>query len=301
MKVLLIGLKYFSHKLAKDLSEKYPEHSFEAFDTYYSKKDLIKFLWKVRSCDLVYSIKGTTAQSKAFDWVLKKNKKLIIQWAGTDVLMANESLKNDSGSRKYASYAKNYCEAPWLIEELKEVGIEAEQLIFTGMNSSKSPKELPSKFRAFTYLGKGREEFYGKSFVLSLAEHFPEIEFLIVGSDVGQDRANIKSLGWVDGLESVINDSVIHIRWTDHDSLANTVIETLQKGRYVIWKNEFETTINCDSKESVIKAIKELKNRFDDGSLSLNQEGIDFIKNDFDKDKVLANVFNEMKSHVEAE
>lgn len=299
MKVLLIGLKYFSHKLAKDLSEKYPMHSFEAFDTYYSKKDLIKFLWKVKSCDLVYSIKGTTVQSRAFDWVLKKNKKLIIQWAGTDVLVANESLKRGLGSLKYAYYAKNYCEAPWLIEELREVGIEAEQMIFTGVKTSEPLKALPEKFRIFTYLGDGREEFYGKSFILNLSKIFPDIEFLIVGSNIEDTGANLKILGWLDGLDSVIENSTIHIRWTDHDSLANTVIETLQKGRYVIWKNPLEATICCESEDSVVKVISDLKNRFDDGSLSLNQEGIDFVKNIFNKDEVLENVFDKMKSFVE--
>ena len=90
MKVLLIGLKYFSQKLAKELSDFDSSNRYIAFDTYYSKRDLLRFIAHLPSADLVYSIKGTTSKSKVFNLVMKMKKPLIIQWAGTDVLQALE-------------------------------------------------------------------------------------------------------------------------------------------------------------------------------------------------------------------
>jgi hypothetical protein len=287
MKVLLIGLKYFTNKLARELNDYNSENKYLSFDTYYSKTELLKFFSHLPSADLIYSINGSTSKSRVFDIVLKMKKPLFIQWAGTDVLSALQNKQTDNLFLGYADYASNFCEAPWLIEELQSVGIIAKDQLFSCITSPKSNSSFTDRFTVFTYVGNNREDFYGLNTFLNLAKLLPEIKFVTVGAEIKTSLSNVNCLGWVKDMSNVIRDSHVHIRWTFHDSLANTVLETISEGRYVIWKNKYPGTIDCNNEKDLFEILISLYSEFKSGKLLLNTHGRDLIFEQFNKNRVL--------------
>lgn len=294
MKVILVGLPLFAKKIQKELSAYDVKNTYVALDTYYSKKDKLLLLWHIWSADVVYSINGTISKSKVFDITLWLGKKLIMQWAGTDVLKAIDNYKRKSANPKFISKVKHFSEAPWLIEELKEVGIEAKQLYFTTFEERNSIKrsKLPDNFTILTYLGNNRADFYGLKHIIALAEALPDVLINVVGENRLNQQLpnNIHMLGWVNDMEQLYNDSVVFIRMTKHDGFPNSVIEALSHGMYVCWNNKYLHTIHTPTSESLIKAVSKLKKDFSRNELNLNVAGQDFVEKEFDSKKVLSNL-----------
>ncbi|MDP4798113.1 MAG: hypothetical protein NWR50_04550, partial [Crocinitomicaceae bacterium] len=94
MRVLINGLPYFSERFAKDLKEFDKKSSFIFLDTYNSKLAQLKFLFLLPFADCVISFNGVTDNSGSLNYVVKWKKKLILQWMGTDALLAMERFKN---------------------------------------------------------------------------------------------------------------------------------------------------------------------------------------------------------------
>ena len=88
MKFIFNGLPYFGKKLVNDLNDFAPQNSFSFFDTYSSKVEQIKFASSLPFSNLVISMNGVSEKSGSLDLVLKLKKRLLMQWQGTDVLIA---------------------------------------------------------------------------------------------------------------------------------------------------------------------------------------------------------------------
>src|SRR5687768_13231124 len=125
MKILFSGLPYFGKKLVQELREIDPANTYVFCNTYYSKKDQLKFLFHLITAKKVVSFNGASSKSGSLDWALRFKKKLIMQWHGSDVLTLRENIlgRNNSAS-KYTQQAISYTDAPWLKSELKELGVE---------------------------------------------------------------------------------------------------------------------------------------------------------------------------------
>jgi hypothetical protein len=79
-----------------------------------------------------------------------------------------------------------------------------------------------------------------------------------------------------------------------HDALGATVREGWINGRYVIYTYEIDNVMYVDinEPESMNLMLRDLKNRFDDGSLKPNTIGYDFASRNFNA-KALTNRFIE--------
>jgi len=288
-RVLFIGLPMFAQRVANDLTHFDPLNTYRNYDTYFSKRDKLRFISDLRKADLVYSINGSALPSGVFSRVIKKGIPLVMHWVGTDVTSAIAAKNDGSFEKEQIEYAHHVVEAPWLKKELTLVGIDAQILSQALQKIIEQPEPFSSKFEILTYFGKGKEVFYGWERVKALAEAMPDIRFNIVGSELKgmETPTNVEVHGWVENMQKLLNRCQLTLRLTDHDGFANTVLETLANGRYVLFTYQTPGVKKSEGFESDLKWIQDLAEKHSRSELNLNEEGRGFIRENFGSKLVL--------------
>ncbi len=306
MKVVLVGLPYFTKRLQKELSAFDPENTYTNLDTYYSRKDKVRAVFQIPRADCVMSINGTVVKSKVFDIAFKKNVPLIINWAGSDVMKSLDAYRKGNFQQHYIDKAVHFCEAEWIQEELKEMNIDAEIVYFAISEGKVDLNPVTSEqFTILSYIPDRRTDFYGLPTLIRMAEQFPEIRFLVAGSDesVLEEGTiipeNMEMLGWVNNMPEVFQQAHACMRFTEHDGLSNIIREALSHGKQVLYKYPFKHCIHCPDESVLADQIKALKMRFENGEDLTNAEGAQFIHETFQRDKVLSNLIKKIKAVVE--
>lgn len=294
LKVLIVGLPLFAERLQKDLSSFDKENTYYWLNTYYNKLDKIKARLLIPTVDVVYSINGTLGKSRVFDLALKKNKKLMMTWVGTDV---TKSKQIANPSLDYLNKAYHFCEVSWIQEELRDMNIEARILNF--FNFTKDiPYVFPSNktLSILSYVASGREEYYGYSKLMAVAKAHPDVNFTIVGSEGLDDVLdNVSFLGWVDNMPELMDKHHACARLVEHDGLSGFVLESLLKARQVIYSEPLNFTLRAQNKDTLIEKIEFLKNQLKSGTSLENKEGRDFVQTTFNREKILGELIQEFK------
>ena len=185
-------------------------------------------------------------------------------WTGSDVFV-----RAPNASDTVAKYARHWCVAPWLKDELADVGISAEIVRMTPPNVPEVVPALPSDFTVLAYVIEGRGDLYGLDFILTLARKTPDISFrLLAATSVDDLPTNVALLGWVDDTRSIMAQTTIYIRPTSHDGLSNLVLEALANGRYVLWTYPFPGVRSIDGVDSAAAYLDELYRLHVEGRLS---------------------------------
>ncbi len=257
MKILFTGLPYFGKRLVAELNVIDPKNKYVFCDTYYSRKDQLRFLWHLLSAKRVVSFNGASSESGSLNWVLRLKKDLIMQWHGSDVLSAKQNLVNGNFTRKYIDASRSYTDAPWLLDELKSLKIDAKILHFKSVELKKKSAPFLSK-DVLTYLSKGKELYYGYKALVTLATEFSDTIFHVVGTDGVNLNApqNIKFYGWVSQihLEELMDLAPIYLRFCEHDGYSLSVLQALANGNYVIYNNAIPF-VNLATSEESLKLI----------------------------------------------
>lgn len=297
MKVLIIGLPYFAQKLQKQLSEYDKNNTYIFLNTHYNKLDKLKYIFHLINTDVIYIHGGLICCSGLIDIALKLNKKIIMNWAGSDVLKAKEMKKRGKINFNYVNKIKHFCETLWIQKELKEIGINADILPIAFCDVKNIKFKFPDKFTVLSYIGKNRPSFYGIETIIKLAKEFPQVNFKIVGLNYCENiPKNINLLGWVENMDNEYKNCVIYIRMPKHDGLGASVIEALSYGRIVFRNYQFPYVNYFKNYEDLKSQFQKVIADFNNGKLTINQDGIDFVRREFNKEKVLSNlikVFNE--------
>lgn len=306
MKVILVGLPYFTKRLQKELSAFDPKNTYVNLDTYYSRKDKIRAVFQIPRADCVMSINGTVVKSNVFDIAFKKNVPLIINWAGSDVLKSLDAYRNGNFQQHYIDKPVHFCEAEWIQDELKEMNIDAEIVYFAISEGAVDLKPVSSEqFTILSYIPERRTDFYGLPTLLRMAEQFPDIRFLVAGSDekVLEEGTilpnNMKMLGWVKNMPEVFQQAHACMRFTEHDGLSNVIREALSHGKQVLYKYPFKHCLHCPDESVLKQQIEGLKKRFEDGEDLTNKAGAEFIQTTFEREAVLSNLIKKITSVVE--
>jgi len=291
MLVLINGLSHFGSTLAEALQAMDKKNHYVFLNTYVSKWAQLKFLILLPFARLVISFNGVSSYSGTMERVLKRKKKLIMFWHGTDALMARDRNDNGTINNEYIKNANHYSDAPWLIDELKDILPNSEVLNFKTINVINSYEEF-DKLQVLTYVPDGKEIFYGLSWVLESAKKHPEIPFYVMGNTgVNQERLkNVFYLGWVSFKESIelYQASPIFLRLTKHDGNALSIAQALSFGAEVIWTYPHE-------KGHMVANQVEFQNTFDklvfncQLKMDRNIKNIEYVKTNYDKNIVLAN------------
>jgi hypothetical protein len=297
MLVLINGLPLFAKQLAKDLGDTDPNNKFVFLDTYYSKWDKLKFLLLLPFTGLVISFNGVSDNSGSLNWVLRFKKKLIMQWQGTDVSLAVERYNNGTIENKYINHAHHFTDASWLKEEIERVVQSIKIVPFKHLNFSKNNSKY-NEISVMTYMGQGREVFYGFEELANAAKHFPSIIFHVVGSDGKgfNSPENIIFHGWISQQEvtDLMKKTPVFIRLTKHDGNSLSVVEALGNGCEVIWSYPSEKTYLAKSTKELIVKLDYVFTEIEKRGLIPNSSNFEYVSKNFKKEIVIENYIKEI-------
>jgi hypothetical protein len=302
MKVIINGLPLFSSRLAADLRSVAPNDTIRFHDTYNSNAARLKFALDIRNADVFISMNGVSDRSGSLDLVMKKHVPMMMLWMGTDVSLAMGRYRDRSIHLKYIEYAHHFTDSPLLKHELESIGVKANTLHFKWIRTNDYGKNVFPALSAFTYIGQGKADFYGWQQVRELAIAFPEISFKIAGNtgvDFIDIPKNLMFLGWIDSesMKQLRNETPIFIRLPEHDGFSMSVLEAMGSGCDVIWNQElngchlFNSNAPIEQFASILDTLK-LRN------LSKNSDNIQFIASHFEKQQILQNFLQTLKTFV---
>ncbi|MFT5600742.1 MAG: hypothetical protein ACI9N1_000978 [Flavobacteriales bacterium] len=289
MKVAIVGLPLYAKRVCDSLNTFLGKKAFYPFDTYYSKKDKLTFLLKVKSMDAIFSINGGIAQSKVFDLAIKHQIPLLVMWTGTDVINALRNFHNGHFQQKYIDYPSHICDGPNLVSEVKEMGIDGPFFNFQSFEVDSIPTPF-NNLKILTRIGKGREPFYGMDKIIALANHFPEIVFTAVGTDGYPGHIlplNINCIEWTDQMPELYQSHALALRLPDHDGLSPFVLEAMSFGNHVCYINELPNTFHTPEISDVTRVIEDFQVQLKTtGEIKPNISGYEYVKTQFNPSKV---------------
>lgn len=302
MRVIINGLPLFAKRLAEDLQKYDPKSKFIFLDTYNSKWDQFLFFLQIPFSDCVISMNGVTDNSGSLNLVLKWNKKLILQWMGTDALLAMERFKNNTIDRKYIDYAANFVDSEWLMEEVKSINIQPEFLNIKSVSVKPNVVKY-DKISVMSYVAQNRQEFYGMKQITEIAKALPQIDFNLYGLSKSDfpTPSNINLHGWVkpEEFEFQLRKSPIFLRLTEHDGFSVSVIEALGAGCEVIMSLPFELTYLAKTPQEAIEGLSKLIQKVEKRGMRPNKEMMEIVKNRYNPEILAKNYIQKIKEIVE--
>lgn len=299
MRILITGLPLFSMRLAKALQEFDPQNRYMFFDTYYSKKDLLRFMLHLPFADAVISMNGVTDQSKTLDLVLRLRKKLVMQWMGSDAMYALDRQQKGTLKREYLDYATHFVDAPWIAEEVTALGVHQETVHFKFFTDLEEPVVQYDKLRVVTYISQKRQEFYGMPWVRLLAEHHPEIDFLVFGADEADEAvpANVKLFGWTahDVFQQHVREGALFLRFTAHDGFPVSVMEAMAYGAVCLTRLPIPDAIHVKDESELVPLFQEALKRVTARGMKPDFAHAARIKSAFTRSHILGEYVNRLQ------
>lgn len=304
-RLLILGLPFFGRLLSQALRDLGWETEYVAHPGRDPRKWLA-LLPKLQRADALYHITSRVdRRSPQALFSRAWRRPHVIHWVGTDVLVALEQHRRGNTDRRLLQKATHWCDAPWLGEELREIGVEAEYqpLPMTGI-ACDVPPPLPGDFRVLLYLPEKPE--YRKVFdvesLMRLPHELPDIQFTLVPSPPrtlpGSLPPNLRAPGWIENMEPIYRDSSVLVRLTRHDGTSFTVLEALSRGRHVIWTYPMPGTRQACGFEAVKAHLLDLFERHKRGELDLNEEGIRVAREQFDPQRVTEDIDRRLRTLI---
>ncbi len=300
MKVVIVGLPFFAKRLTESLGRFDTQNKYLFLDTYTKKIDKLKALFKIPKASIVLSINGSLSTSGLFDLAIKKNVPLVMMWVGSDVQQAKMDIQNATARLDYLQYAHHFCEVDWIQDELAAIGISARLQNFAAFKKQFTLKSFDKlKLSVFSYINDRDPLFYGMNELITLAKHFPQINFEVVGTKAESFTPlphNIHTHGWVQHLNEYYDKCQVSIRFPDHDGLATVVLESLARGKQVLYKYPFPHCKHVPSLDKLIEELSILEKQFESNELTENTVGMQFIADQFNEQAIFEGMIQALKS-----
>jgi len=303
-RILVLGLPYFGKLLASDLSKlgwsaEFLEHPGR------SPAGWARVAKAAARADIVYLIGSRIDRGSPQDRLLTlRRRPVVIHWVGTDAQIAVDEHRAGNVSQRIAERAFHWCDAPWLVEELRTIGVVSEYVSLPIPIESGPAPPLPEVFSALLYYpvdAFDREVFDGET-LLRLPLEFPEIRFTIIPSPSETLPAplpeNLEARAWVEDMDALYRETTVLVRLTSHDGVSFSVAEALSRGRYVIWTHQMSGCIKAEGFASVSKALRDLYERHQAGALKVNTYGRRTVLERFGKGKPLAELDERLRGLI---
>lgn len=278
-RILILGLPYFGKRLAGDLAQlgwkaEFLDHPGR------SAAGWARVAKSAARADIVYLIGSRIDRNAPQDRLLRlRRRPVAIHWVGTDVQIAMEEHRRDNVSLRVAERPVHWCDAPWLVDELRTMGIVSEYVPLPISLETSEPAPLPATFSVLLYYpvdAFDREVFDGET-LLRLPEAFPTARFTLIPSPAETLPqplpANLEARAWVDDMDSLYRETTVVVRLTSHDGQSFIAAEALSRGRYVIWTHPMPGCIRAEGFEQVAAALGALAEKHEAGALDLNMDG----------------------------
>lgn len=300
MLVLVNGLPYFGKKLVKDLNEFDSKRTYIFLDTYYSKLDKLLFFFLAPFSKLIISFNGVSDNSGALNWAMKWKKKILMQWQGSDVMIAQSRFNNKTINLDYINNSIHVSDFDNLIDELKSININARLLPFKHIEGSEIHHTY-AKVSVLTYVSQNNESLYGFESIIDAAKELKEIEFHVIGSNCNSFKPlpnNVIVHGWKSSneVDKMMLQCPIFVRMTKHDGNALTVTEALSKGCEVIWTYPNEYTHLALSTHELIFQIKNISLLLQNRQMQSNANQSNLILKKYNRNEVISSYVNFINS-----
>lgn len=291
--ILVIGNHYFGSKLVAELKKQQKSLLFLALDPSSSFRDRLIYTLLVPFADLVWSISGSLEGGLSLKLATFLKKKILQLFIGTDVLQTAEAVKEGRIYQPLLNQSILRCNAPWLADEMRQLGFSAPYISDYVYGIPERPEAMPQKFSILTYVVQGKEELYGMPWVIACARLLPDVTIRIVGMNQSTRKlpSNVELLGRV-SMQKEIKEASVLLRLTSHDGMGHTVIEGLAAGRWVIRTNKMPEVIYVRDESEFLIQIQAIYDQFKRGSLECNFAGYEYVKREFNREKVVTNLVN---------
>lgn len=241
----------------------------------------LRALHAVRRADVLYQVGGQVARRSRPDALLAVVRRpTVMHWTGSDVLYARDVVARGRVSERLRARCTHLAGAPWLVDELRGLGIVAHWTPHSAVDAPSRLPPLPERFAVLSYLRPGREDFYGLNVLLRAARALPDVDFFVVGCErlPGATCQNLRCLGWQRDMAPVYARTHVLLRLAAHDGLSFMVQEALAFGRYAIWNHPFPGVIEAGDADEACRRLAMLVTRHRAGALPLNRAGAAHVR-----------------------
>jgi hypothetical protein len=295
-RIVILGLPYFGQMLAGLLTERAWKARYFAHPGR-NPVGWLRLLPALARADVVYLIASRVDRGSPQDIFMHlRRKPVVIHWVGTDVLIALEAHEKQDVSVRLVENATHWCDAPWLVDELRPLGVRSEHVALPIPVSKAEPPPLPARLRVLMYLPVDAfdREVFDMETLLRLPREFPDLDFTLVPSTAdtlpGPIPPNLELPGWVTDMDALYSRTSVLVRLVSHDGMPFMVMEALSRGRYVIYTYPLPHVTHAAGYEAVASALGDLAARHAAGKLPLNEAGREYVLENFDRETLAANL-----------
>jgi len=294
-RILVVGLPFFGQKVAESLSTAGFDAKFQAHPGR-SAGGWAKSAAELLRADVVYSIGSSVRRNSPLDMAARAGKQLLIHWVGTDVRVALDDWHAGAVSERVLHGGIHRADAPWLLDELAELGIRGQERLLPVPVAFGELAPLPEAFRVLVYLPASPQEDYDVAGTLAVMRALPNIGFTIVGGySPPEPMANVAVLGYRTDMPAVFRESTVLLRLTNHDGMSHSVIEAASFGRYVAWQHAVRGVCQVANDTAAIEAIERLHSLHLDHQLQPNAEGAEYMHTTYNHERVLAAISHDLE------
>ena len=277
-RILILGLPYFGELLARDLRSL----GWDAGFLPHPGRSAIGWARVAKAAlhaDILYLIGSRIDRKAPQDRLLGLRRgPTVIHWVGTDVQIAVEEHRRGNVSERVAERPTHWCDAPWLVDELRTIGVVSEYVSLPIPIETAPPPPLPAEFCVLLYypVDAFDREVFDAETILRLPEAFPGVQFILIPSpaeSLPPLPSNVDAPGWIDGMDAVYREVTVVVRLTSHDGQSFMVAEALSRARHVIWTHTMPGCIQAEGFEQVERALRQLLNQHEAGDLKSNEAG----------------------------
>jgi hypothetical protein len=244
--------------------------------------NLTGMLMSLVTCDVAYQIGGRVTLGKFLRVakLLGKNK-IVIHWVGTDTTDERHAVASGEVDEWVRLRLTHWAETPWLRHEVNQLGASCDVVPLPGACLPERPSPLPKDFSVLVYVpDTSLGALYGLDSILRVAQQLPQIQFEMVGlakGSINEPPSNLRIHGHARNLNEFYERSTVVWRPVKHDGLSFMVLESLARGRHVIWSYAFPGCIHAESNEAARDQIVGLHQMHLDGGLHLNEAGLQVV------------------------
>jgi hypothetical protein len=292
-RILILGLPYFGKMLARDLSSLGWRAEFLPHPGR-SAGGWARVAKAAARADIVYLIGSRIDRTSPQDRLLRlRRRPVVIHWVGTDVQIAVEEHRRDNVSLRVAERPSHWCDAPWLVEELRTIGVVSEYVPLPIPVETAPAPPLPEAFSVLLYypVDAFDREVFDIETMLRLPGEFPGVRFTLIPSPAETLPQplppNLEARAWVEDMDALYRETTAVVRLTSHDGQSFMVAEALSRGRYVIWTHPMPGCTRAEGFDQVAKALRGLLKKHEEGSLKVNSSGRRVVLDRFGKGRPL--------------
>lgn len=222
----------------------------------------LELLISIQKYDVVHAL--YPSHKTTFKTILhsvKNNKRAILHWIGSDVLLAEKRKLHE----KYVDIfyrTINIAVAPWIKKELEGIDIPVHYVIplVPPELLYNKPLPLPDKFTVLYYLPSDKPEIYRPDIVELIARKFKDIKVIVVGGGKTPKLPNIVNLGKIprNKMREIYKNTTVLVRFTTHDGMPLMVFEALSYGRYVMYNRPVPYVIYVRNEHDILTHLNTL-------------------------------------------